>query len=33
MGISEQPGKVPLEVLEEYLHEKKILLCSTTVSI
>jgi predicted ATPase len=26
MGISEQPGKVPLDVLKEYLHDKKTLL-------
>jgi predicted ATPase/class 3 adenylate cyclase len=26
MGISEQPGKVPLEVLKEYLHDKTTLL-------
>ena len=25
MGISEQPGKVPLEVLKEYLHDKKVI--------
>ena len=26
MGISEQPGKVPLDVLKEYLHDKKVML-------
>jgi predicted ATPase/class 3 adenylate cyclase len=26
MGISEQPGKVPLDILKEYLHDKKTLL-------
>jgi predicted ATPase/class 3 adenylate cyclase len=26
MGISEQPGKTPLEILKEYLHDKKTLL-------
>ena len=26
IGISEQPGKAPLEILKEYLHEKKMLI-------
>src|SRR5688572_6500018 len=26
IGITEQPGKTPLEILKEYLHEKKVLI-------